>query len=32
MTLTEALKLYEDKEGVKEIKTLIKKGINSKYF
>ena len=32
MTLKEALKLYEGKEGVKEIKTLIKKGINSKYF
>lgn len=32
MTLKEALKLYEGQEGVKEIKTLIKKGINSRYF
>ena len=32
MTLEEALKLYEGQEGLKEIKTLIKKGINSRYF
>ncbi|TXJ36252.1 PD-(D/E)XK nuclease family protein [Brachyspira aalborgi] len=32
MTLKEALKLYEGQEGVKEIKSLIKKGINSRYF
>ena len=32
MTLNEALKLYEGQEGVKEIKSLIKKGINSRYF
>lgn len=32
MTLKEALKLYEGKEGVKEIKTLIKKGINARYL
>ena len=32
MTLKEALKLYEGQEGVKEIKTLIKKGINARYF
>ena len=32
MTLKEALKLYEGQEGLKEIKTLIKKGINSRYF
>lgn len=32
MTLKEALKLYEGQEGVKEIKTLIKKGINARYL
>ena len=32
MKLEEALKLYEGKEGVKEIKSLIKKGINSRYL
>ena len=30
MTLKEALKLYEGKEGVKEIKSLIKKGIKKR--
>ncbi|WP_288680954.1 ankyrin repeat domain-containing protein [uncultured Brachyspira sp.] len=32
MTLKEALKLYEGQEGVKEIKSLIKKGINARYL
>lgn len=32
MTLKEALKLYEGQEGLKEIKTLIKKGINARYL
>ena len=32
MTLKEALKLYEGQKGVKEIKTLIKKGINARYL
>ena len=32
MTLKEALKLYEGQEGIKEIKSLIKKGINSRYL
>ena len=32
MTLKEALKLYEGEEGLKEIKSLIKKGINARYL
>lgn len=32
MTLKEALKLYEGQEGLKEIKSLIKKGINTRYL
>lgn len=32
MTLKEALKLYEGQERVKEIKSLIKKGINARYL
>lgn len=32
MTLKEALKLYEGQEGLKEIKSLIKKGINARYL
>ena len=32
MKLEEALKLYEGQEGVKEIKSLIKKGINARHF
>lgn len=32
MTLKEALKLYEGQEGLKEIKILIKKGINARYL
>ena len=32
MTLKEALKLYEGQKGVKEIKSLIKKGINARYL
>ena len=32
MILEEALKLYEGQEGIKEIKNLIKKGINARHF